>query len=223
MPIAGSHILRAIVQLEDLSALPADRSVNVFHFDPSTDLAWTSAQLDEVDAALASFYTAAHTGSTNAIAALLGHQLSGIWSIKYYDLDDAEPRTPIRTTTPTAFTPGSTSLPDQVSLCLSYQAQKFSGFPQRNRRGRLYIGPLSSSDEVSTTGLPVTTANGIVPTLCAAGTYLAGGSWSTHGEAWVVYSPTIDAVATVTDGWVDNKFDTQRRRLRAPTARQTWT
>jgi hypothetical protein len=36
---------------------------------------------------------------------------------------------------------------------------------------------------------------------------------------WVVYSPKLDAFAEVDNLWVDNAFDTQRRRGERPTAR----
>jgi len=58
------------------------------------------------------------------------------------------------------------------------------------------------------------------------GTVVAGGL----SVKWAVYSPTTDAVDTidnafndVLDGWVDNAFDTQRRRGPAATTRITWT
>jgi hypothetical protein len=47
---------------------------------------------------------------------------------------------------------------------------------------------------------------------------IASASWD-----WVVYSPTDDAYHEVANGWVDNAWDTQRRRGYKPTSRTTFT
>jgi hypothetical protein len=218
-----SHEILVQAILENDSALPKDRSINTFHFNTHTGAAPTTAALDEIAVAVRDFYEVAHTGSTNSIASLLGAQLSGVMELKMYDLEDAKPRAPIRDSFPVPFTPGSTALPSEVAVVGSYQAAKLSGFNQRNRRGRIYIGPLSTSTQVSTTGKPVTTANGIVETIASAMTWLAGGTWATLGQTWDVFSQKFNTSAVVTDGWVDNAFDTQRRRGEAATTRRLWT
>jgi hypothetical protein len=217
-----AHELLVQCVLDSDTALPKDRVVNTFHFGHG-GATWLTANLDAVQAALNSFYNTAHTGSSNAIANFLSARLAGTWTMKMYDLEDDEPRVPIREVAGTTMTPGATSYPTEVALCLSYQGAKISGFDQASRRGRLFIGPLSTSTGSSTTGLPVTSADGVVDTLCAAGTYLAGGSWAVDAETWDVFSQKFDTSIPVTDGWVDNAFDTQRRRGEAPTTRQLWT
>jgi hypothetical protein len=50
-----------------------------------------------------------------------------------------------------------------------------------------------------------------------------------HGTAiggedveWAIYSPTANLHKTITDIWVDDAWDTQRRRGLAPTTRDTF-
>jgi hypothetical protein len=218
-----AHIVEAQVIFEADTALAQDRAINVWHFMSAGGNQPLAVDTAALEANLIDFYTGIHTGSTNAISNFISADRSGIWEIKMYDLEDAKPRAPIRDSFPTAFTTGATAYPSEVSLCLSYQAQRLSGFAQASRRGRLYIGPLSTATGVSTTGIPVTTANGIVATLAAAGTAMAGKSPTTNGFVWCIYSPKFNTGAVVTDGWVDNAFDTQRRRGLKATSRTLWT
>jgi len=64
---------------------------------------------------------------------------------------------------------------------------------------------------------PTVTVTEIAPRSLLAPTETAGG-WD-----WVVYSPTNGNTVNVDNGWVDNAFDTQRRRGLAVTARTNWT
>lgn len=220
MPVTSDHLLLVQVRLENDSALPRDAAINTFHFatsHPATVA--TTTELDEIVAKVKAAYDTAQTGSTNALTALLGSALSGAWSMKIYDLHDPEPRVPVRDTGPLAtFTPGSTSLPQEVAICLSYHGAFTSGVNPRNRRGRIYIGPLSSSGLVTSTGLPSTSANSIIDTVAAMGSWLIQATASDC--TWEVYSPTTNTHTGVTGGYVDNEWDTQRRRGYRATVRQ---
>lgn len=222
MPVPIDHIVSSQVSFEDDSALPRDRSVNTFHFFNTVNpggLPPSAADLDELDAAIVSFYKTAHTGSTNALQGFFSSTLSGVWTIKHYLLSQALPRSPIRVTTPAVIAPGGSAMPQEVALCLSYQAAKISGFNQRNRRGRIYFGPLAQTALGSTAARPNNNTDQLVPTLVAAGKFLVGHTWASAGWRWVVYSHKFQTQATITDGWVDNEFDTQRRRGYRPTTR----
>jgi hypothetical protein len=223
MPASAFHYDAVQVIFESDTGLPVDRVVHTFHFINAADTVWSGAQLDEIDLALESFYGTTQAGTTQELDTFMSSRLSGAMTIKHYDLHDAPPRAPIRTTIAPAIVPGADSLPTEVALCLSYQGQRVSGLPQSRRRGRVYIGPLSVSALVQATGLPNTAANGVIDTIAACGTFLAGATWSALGTVWGVYSPTDDQGVTVTDGWVDNAFDTQRRRGEKATTRQLWT
>jgi hypothetical protein len=123
-------------------------------------------------------------------------------------------------------------LPNEVALCLSYQAVAISGESQARRRGRIFFGPLcNTANTLSATGECRPSA-ALVTALCGAATLLATPAATAAGDLvhWAVYSPTTDLTETIDDafqdvdnGWVDNSFDTQRRRGRDATARTTWT
>ena len=136
--------------------------------------------------------------------------------IKSYDMEDPEPRAPIVDTTfNLTSAPAGGSLPPEVSLCLSYQAPKVSGLPQARRRGRIFLPPMNGNAVDTTTGRPAAAA---VTAAVACGdnllTAAAAGTWD-----WAVYSTVNGAGVAVTNGWVDNEFDTQRRRGRLPSFR----
>jgi hypothetical protein len=106
-------------------------------------------------------------------------------------------------------------------LCLSFQAVKVSGQTQARRRGRVYIGGLGIVTTAGTTNsFPVPTGQVVTNLVNAAqnlGNDAPDANWS-----WVVYSRANDIVVNVDNGWVDNAFDTQRRRGNAPSQRETF-
>lgn len=135
---------------------------------------------------------------------------------KLYDLTDPEPRAPVQEGTwSLASAPAGTALPPEVSLCLSYQAPKISGVPQARRRGRIYLGPFNTAS--SSAGRPSATL--ITQTIALGQKVLDDGVASAGDWNWAVYSSILGGTADVTNGWVDNEFDTQRRRGRVATTR----
>jgi hypothetical protein len=145
----------------------------------------------------------------------------------FYDLSQPKPRAPLfDLTAGFTLTQQTNTLPHEVSLCVSFQAPRFSGLPQARRRGRLYIGPWSVASNDGLLGRP---AAGLRTGLTTAlQTFLtlsknAGTLWE-----WLVYSPTGDAAgaatpfAAVDNGWVDDEWDIQRRRGLLPTTRSTF-
>lgn len=181
-------------------SLPRDNVANVLHF--VTDAGWSAHQ------ALCDSVNAAFKG-------LAPYSTRGI-TTKVYDLADNKPR-PIKAQKTVA---GSTTVSAtgnrDTALCLSYYATR--NLPRT--RGRLYIGPFSASD-VGANRPPQALIDAIatLPPLFAA----AGGA----GCTWCVYSPTMrntgssyDAAAgPVTNWYIDNEWDTQRRRGQKSTAR----
>ena len=113
----------------------------------------------------------------------------------------------------------ATPLPAEVALCLSFQSEHEDGVPQARRRNRKYLGPFGSNAN-STEGRP---SSAVINSIVAAARDLKQASAASLYWKWVVYSPTSDTYEEVDDGWVDNAWDTQRRRGRASTARTTWT
>jgi len=145
-------------------------------------------------------------------------------SWKLYDMDDPEPRTPAAIGT--FDFPVSTSgnpLPPEVAMVMSFQAPPESGINQGRRRGRIYLGPLGVTN-LGNDGRP---ASGRITQLKNAGEDLQDASDAASDWVWCVYSRAQVAdgenpVSFVESGWVDNEFDTQRRRGWKATSRSVW-
>ena len=194
-------ILRAVVRLAKDSAVPQDACVNVLHCttlgDPVTvGQEWADDINQAYDLFKAKLATDIAAGALNTVT--------------IYDLADAEPRAPkLIDPFPAGFIPsGGQPLPAQVALCVSFQADKVSGSPQARRRGRIYLGALGQS-VLDATDNPAAAA---VTAAAALGSSLLSQSVASLNYNWVVYSRVDNAGYTVTNGWVDTIYDTQRRR-----------
>lgn len=212
--------IRVQVSLESASLRPEDAAVNVWHFWSLPDDPGDATT--DINAALQTFYS-------NIEALYCANTLTGEGVLKFYDLADPEPRAVIEqfnmaTLTPTA----GDGLPTECAICLSFGGAPGSGLNPRRRNGRVYIGPLSNGMTSTVTG-SVIVAPTAVSTLAAAAEDLIGAPYTTF--AWSVFSPTtagaqpwseatLEAATTwVTRGFVNNSFDTQRRRGTVETAR----
>jgi hypothetical protein len=178
---------------------------------------WSLGAADDASAiAAVPEFTNVHKGIQSYYSSLV-RQSDHTW--KLYDRADTPPRAPVATGTWSfAGAPAGDSLPKEVALCLSFQGAPLSGTPQSRRRGRIYMGPLRTS-ALGTDGRPVA---GLITQLKDAGDNLLAASEAAASWIWVVYSPTSGLETTITNGWVDNEFDTQRRRGRVPTSRTTF-
>lgn len=111
--------------------------------------------------------------------------------------------------------------PPEVAVCLSYHANYDFGVNKARRRGRLYLGPVDTSFAggfTSDTVVPFI-VDSFRQQLCDAARDVV----AAPGDAvWSVYSRTSGAAYTVVGGWVDEEFDTQRRRGIASTIRTSW-
>lgn len=220
---------RYIAQVARLSVtgLPGDEAENVFHFNSATTGAGTVTEATAIVTALAAFYSTDHSGVGDPV---LAAYLSPAWSettiVKIYDEDDTSKPKPILHQGNFTMAFSSDPIPENVALCMSYRST--SNAPRH--RGRIYIGPLSSlaMDAAGTTqDAPLTESRPSVnfqTVLAKSGAFLRGtlsggviwcvrsglgaGSWSAKtktGTKVVTYEP-------VQAGWVDNEWDTQRRR-----------
>jgi len=210
---------RAQVALVNDSLLPADQAQNTWHFiTPGA----VDASGDDIKDLLTDFYNAAHANI------LFSSIITGTILIKLYDLEDPQPRPPVYTSSWSLTGTLGAPYPAEVAVCLSYQAPVLAGTPQARRRGRIYLGPISTAAGSSGTGdlrVAVSAREDIADAAAALANQV-----TYAGLVWVVYSPTIDAgstlsaaCSTVTNGWVDDAFDSQRRRGLAATNRTTWT
>lgn len=117
-----------------------------------------------------------------------------------------------------AANPSGTELPNENAICLSFQGARSAGLPQARRRGRVYLGPWGTT--ANTAGRPTAA---LVTQIATAATTLqtAAAAVATAGGL-AVWSTVDQAPVIVDDGWIDNAWDTQRRRGLLYTARTLW-
>jgi hypothetical protein len=225
--------VRAIVSLPFISGKPEDVTVNVLHFSSAS---WDSTAQGVIrDHIVEMFNVAPPNGpSGNAlmpVAALLSNALSrtaNAATIKLYNLADPKPRVPVTFTWTlgvSLFTT-DTELPAEVALCCSIYAVQNTA----RKRGRIYFGPFvkTASDDDATTqrAKPSVTVRetigGAVKRLILKPANTQNLAVYTRGLYTVggVAQPPVPGVGqVVTNGWVDDAWDTQRRRGQRATLR----
>lgn len=216
-----STLLRVQVELPSDTSIPSDGAMNVWHF-------WVedteSTNMGLALAALETFYLAVDT--------YLSSTLTGAMNVKVYDLKDPTPRVPIFEETNT-LTPGTGSLiPTEVAVCLSHSGAPVAGENQARRRGRIFLGPVHDTMCQNTGGSVFVNSTARTAIAAAADALMDAGDGATF--QWVVFSPTtagplpwdentLEAASTpVEQGYIDNAFDTQRRRGPDASARTNW-
>jgi len=208
-------VLRVMFILEHQSGLPQDQAVNVWHFNSA---AATAAEAEDASDLVVAWYNT-NDGNGNAPREFLSPVLSGDWLTKVYNLDDAEPRVPMFEDSG-SFAVGPTDpMPSEVAVCLSFQGNSTSGDNQARRRGRIFLGPLDVS--ASDAAVPPRPNAALIETMRAAANNVLLPSNGGDPE-WCVYSRVSDTGWPVTNGWIDNAFDTQRRRGEDANARTTF-
>ena len=117
-----------------------------------------------------------------------------------------------------AAAPAGSPIPTECAICLSFQGLRSSGFPQARRRGRVFLGPWGAT--ANSSGRP---AGALVTQITVAAATLKSTAAAISGVGgWAVWSVTDQAAVEVDNGWVDNAFDTQRRRGVDATSRTTF-
>lgn len=218
----ADRFIRVIASWGRDTGLPEDASVNVWHFAHRDYPIGTTPQdsANDVIDRLESFYQevdqiyAAENGTTVVC--------------KAYDLNDAEPRTPILERNITVAPSATGGLPHEVAICMSFIADVPSGVSRARRRGRVYLGPIQTGAAASSGGRVFVsdTTRGII-TAAAVAAFDTG--LGAEDPRLVVYSRTDDeggeSVANschdVVSVWVDDAWDTQRRRGTSPQTRTT--
>lgn len=220
-----------VVTLTKDSNLPADAVQNTFTF--GTPGGATSTEIADIKTALTAFYNTATT-SGPTLASFLSqsiNQNTDACQMEFYNLDghqDGTPHgSPISTTTWTITTTGTASLPSEIAAALTFHSNygsdvEFAGDGSRPRardRGRVYIGPLSTT-AVGTDGTTheVYLVSGFITALCQTAARLRDDA----ATVWSQWSRAAAEVNPVTAGWVDDAPDIQRRRGTKARARTTW-
>ena len=139
--------------------------------------------------------------------------------IKYTLLPGTPPNYPFDTDVWNfATAPNGVSMAEELAVCLSFQGDKEAGLPQARRRGRIYIGPLdnTSANGNRPSSAIITSLANAAASFADAVTNLGGNTW------WAVWSVANQEGVPISNGWVDNAWDVQRRRGVDPTSRTTW-
>jgi hypothetical protein len=167
---------------------------------------------------LRDFYTATAPDAQASITEYFSREsMTGKWTIKVYNLSDAKPRYPVYTDTDTLTLPATSNLPTEVAAVMSFQGVRIAGEKQSKRRNRVYLGPWAVTANYS--GY---VTDSLVETILFSGKELIKASEASDQWDWVIYSPTDNEVIAIENGWVDNGWDTQRRRGTRATARGTF-
>ena len=200
-------IVRALVTLHTSDNNPANYVTNSLYFDDDDDGA-TNWSL--IAAAIRARYQAFRP-QFPGIFALEGHET------QLYRMSDPQPRAPVFEEEWSLVTaPTGDTLPRECACVLSFQGDKSSGVPQSRRRGRIYLGPILAARNDD--GLPDSTLRNAV---AGFGDSLLNAS-DASAWTWVVFSGVNQSAVPVTNGWVDNAWDTQRRRGEEWTSRTTF-
>jgi len=208
-----------------ISGIVADQVVNTFLLNTLTEPGAPSEITDQV-VFIQSFYNNNGAVSGKSVANYLGSMLSRAASavtIKQYDvtnhLDGSAHGSPINVGhfTLTAPTAGFVDLPEEVACVLSYHSlltnipQEGPGGirPAARHRGRIYIGPLTSAALSS----DVTTHQTVVAPTFRQTLVDAGAALLNLPDAlWVQWSRKGQFATSVHGGFVDDSFDTMRKR-----------
>lgn len=214
---------RAQVELERRGGMPEDVSVNVMHFEGDDDPGQPDrARWDQLAPGLANRIA----GFYQDVGAYLAATLTGNGVVTLYDMADATPRIP-RFIEPFTFVPSGVALPAEVALVISFKAEALAGANTARRRGRIFLGPIAdfvpfdpALSDIRPGPLDLQAILGFFGTMARG----------TAGSARLaIFSPTtLQAGGTIDDAWtdadslwMDDAFDTQRRRGAAATLRVT--
>lgn len=201
---------RAMMIFKHPSGLPRDIFVNSFVVRNDGPNPSGEAFAEDVRQAIVSFYSEpVATGSS--IATFMPSNILPNPELRIYDLGQAPPRDPtivaIDASTWGGGTPAN-ALPYEVSACISWRTAVNRAWG----RGRTFLGPLVASAKADVAGVP-RLSPAFIDTLVQAGTRFLSGA--------VVRPAVLGKLGPnlINGGWVDNEFDTQRRRGTEASAR----
>lgn len=223
-------IARVQVAIPSQTGLPEDVRQNTLHFD--TGAVSVANAADAIRNRLDDFYGVTVAPQTFSIASFLSIDLAaGPPLYKFYDQPIGGTPAPVggpypdrpNSGPPVAELEGNWSpfgsskgLPGEVAACASF----FNVRTDPRRRGRIYIGPLVSG-AVEIFGGRARVIQTLRDIMATSSIRLVQDG-RTFGVELVIYSRANDAVYPVVGGFVDDAFDTQRRRGTDPQIRDLW-
>lgn len=213
--------LRVQIALQGKRGLPEDQFVNTWHADGPAGA--DGAYAANLAQAFIDFYLTSANSVDSPWAFLSNAVATNGHTVKVYALAEPEPRAPIFEDT--FDLPGALSVegyPAEVAICCSFRGAQVSGANMARRRGRIFFGPLKNTagDLIDNAVRPVSALQNCL--VANMEQLKADVEAIAAGGHWAVYSPSSNQMHPVVAGWVDNSFDTQRRRGEKPTARVTW-
>jgi len=198
------------------SNLPEDRCVNVFHFRRIIDGDY-DVESEVVRQRVADFYLEIRL-APSAVGAYLSQWLNRDFEVTSYNMSlPAGERTP---TTDVFTLPTITSmgLPEEVAICCTLQG---AAPVTPRKRGRIYIGPLRLGTEQGGDEAGPCRPNADVTLAITSAAAALASSIAAH--QWCIRSVTpTENYVPIAGGYVDNAFDTQRRRGPDPSERASW-
>ena len=240
--------LQAVVTLESDSPESSDNIQNTFSIGGTVTQADVDVTMElALNAAFADFYNDVPVALTASIATHLSPVLNTAASASRLDLYDVTAHldgsphgSPFSSTLFTLGAPGGggAGLPSEVAVCVTMAGigrdvaavEAPDGAdpgvaidrPKQRRTGRIYIGPLNTFTLEVVSGV-VRPGPDFIATANSALRQLDDSiRTATSGDGFLaVWSRADAAMYEVVESWIDNAFDTQRRRGEGSTARTT--
>lgn len=219
----------AVVHMTNTDGLLANEFVNTFSFRRTTTP--VEANFLAMVGAIDDFYNTPGT-SGNPISEYIGEAVDrgATHQIDFYKIQVGSLGSPIWSEPwlgPAAPGTANSNLPTEVAAVLSFHAdltgvlEESGGTrPRARRRGRVFIGPLTTGGVVIADDSPLL-SSAIRTSMAEAAVELMN-SGDVTGNNWGVWSRSNVEVYPVVGGWTDNAPDTQRRRGPASSSRITW-
>lgn len=191
-----------------ISGLPQDVFINnwVFRNDGQIEggLSGGDAAADKILRVLRAFYTEAEPKTGRSIVSFLSPAVVSPLELRVYNLGQPPPREQIRRELP--LPPRSASgYPAEVCATLSY----FAGRNLARRRGRIFLGPLGVGVGTMTSDGRVRIDGNFLETVLGRAENVLRTS---ENVKWCIVSQADAAAHIINNIWMDDAFDTQRRR-----------
>jgi hypothetical protein len=192
-----------VVSMGADSSLPRDYFVNTLYFHHLDSGGTLPTDLPALAGQVLDCYQAMITAAATAQREL---------RCRVYDVGGAPPHPPLAEVVRNAGTFPATGFPREIALCLSF---KNNGQPARRRRGRIYVPlPLFITGNAAIGNRPTSSQRDRLIALADAFAAAGGADVS-----WRVRSQVDQDDFQVDSAWVDDEWDTQRRRGQRASAR----
>ncbi len=211
--------IRVLFTMPGRTGLPEDRYITSWAFRTADNLPPTAANLADANNTVAGFFSQMTAPATTTIANYISSAVNlPLCYATAYKLGDSVPRAPFRTNHNLGAIPQSAPIPSEVALCASFYSTR--NLPRR--RGRIYVGPFSTGVMEADSGNGMARPKALIITALTTSMKRMQSQAVALNLRWCVLSQRDAVLRDVTDGWVDNAFDTQRRRGEAASSRTLW-